>query len=215
MKNKEKILIGVAAGAVITGIAVVSVCLVVRRNGGEDVVYRETTVEYGNLTVGISDDSSVEIGTLEQTFDLDIRALVDSDSTSDSQSAGASFGTPGGMGGGNNGGNNGGMMSFGSFNTGYASQDQSLEVASVEIAIGQEIKEGDVLYTLTQESVDEILDALSEDINDTKADYDALQVEQQASRTQAQQKYDTYVTNGKYAQLIYENELNKTDLMVL
>lgn len=206
-KNKKKLLIGGGAAAV-AGIAVICVCLVVRRSGGEDVVYRETTIAYGNLTVGISDDSSVEIGTLEQTFDLDIRALVDSDSTSDSQSAGGSFGTPGGMGGGNNGGNNGGMMSFGSFNTGYASQDQSLEVASVAIAIGQEIKEGDVLYTLTQESVDEIRDALSEDINDTKADYDALQVEQQASRTQAQQKYDTYVTNGKYAQLIYENELS-------
>ncbi|MDE7207980.1 MAG: HlyD family efflux transporter periplasmic adaptor subunit [Lachnospiraceae bacterium] len=206
-KNKKKFLIGGGAAAV-AGIAVICVCLVVRRSGGEDVVYRETTIAYGNLTVGISDDSSVEIGTLEQTFDLDIRALVDSDSTSDSQSAGGSFGTPGGMGGGNNSGNNGGMMSFGSFNTGYASQDQSLEVASVAIAIGQEIKEGDVLYTLTQESVDEIRDALSEDINDTKADYDALQVEQQASRTQAQQKYDTYVTNGKYAQLIYENELS-------
>ena len=210
MKNKQKLLIGVGAAAV-AGIAVISIGIVVCRSGEEDVVYRETTVEYGNLTVGISDDSSVEIGTLEQTFDLDIRALVDSDSSSDSQSASGAFPVAGGMGGGNNGnsGNNGGgMMSFGSFNFAYASQDQSLEVASVEIAIGQEIKEGDVLYKLTQESVDEIRDALSEDINDTKADYDALQVEQQASRTQAQQKYDTYVTNGKYAQLIYENELN-------
>ena len=207
MKNKQKLLIGVGAAAV-AGIAVISIGIVVRRSGKEDVVYRETTVEYGNLTVGISDDSSVEIGTLEQTFDLDIRALVDSDSTSSSQSTGGAFPMAGQMGGGNNGGNGGGMMSFGSFNSAYSSQDQSLEVASVEIAIGQEIKEGDVLYKLTQESVGEIRDALSEDINDTKADYDALQVEQQASRTQAQQKYDTYVTNGKYAQLIYENDLS-------
>lgn len=206
MKNKQKLLIGVGAAAV-AGIAVISIGIVMRRSGEEDVVYRETTVERGNLTVGISDDSSVEIGTLEQTFDLDIRALVDSDSLSDSQSVGGAFPMVGQMGG-NSGGNGGGMMSFGSFNTGYTSQDQTLEVASVEIAIGQEIKEGDVLYKLTQESVDEIRDGLSEDINDTKADYDALQVEQQASRTQAQQKYDTYVTNGKYAQLIYENELN-------
>jgi len=204
MKNKEKLLIGVGT-AVVVGIAGICICIVVCRSGGEDVVYRETTVEYGNLTVGISDDSSVEIGTLEQTFDLDIRALVDSDSTSDSQSAGGAFGMMGG--GGNAGGNNGGMMSFGAFEIGYASQDQSLEVASVEIAIGQEIKEGDVLYKVTQESVDEIRNALSEDINDTKADYDSLQVEQKASRTQAQQKYDTYVTNGKYAQLVYETEL--------
>lgn len=205
MKNKGKILIGVGAGAVTVGIIVVSVCLAVRQNSGKDVVYRETTVEYGNLTVGISDDSSVEIGTLEQTFDLDIRALVDSDSASDSQSTGNAFGAAGAMGAA--GGNRGGMMSFDSFGSGYTSQDQSLEVASVNIAVGQEIKEGDVLYELTQESVDEIRDTLSEDINDTKADYDALQVEQKASRTQAQQKYDTYVTNGKFAQLVYENAL--------
>ncbi|GFI24752.1 hypothetical protein IMSAGC011_03556 [Lachnospiraceae bacterium] len=101
-----------------------------------------------------------------------------------------------------------GMISFGSFEVDNpTSQSQSLEIADVMIAVGQEIKEGDVLYTLTTESVDEIRKALSEDINDTKVDYETLQVEQEEARTQAQQGYDTYVTNGKYAQLIYENEL--------
>ena len=55
--------------------------------------------------------------------------------------------------------------------------------------------------------MEEIWETLSEDIRDAKADYEALEIEQKASRTQAQQGYDTYVTNGKYAQLIYENEL--------
>ena len=55
MENKQKILIGAGAAAV-AGIAIISICLVVRRSGKEEVVYRETTVEYGNLTVGISND---------------------------------------------------------------------------------------------------------------------------------------------------------------
>lgn len=101
-----------------------------------------------------------------------------------------------------------GMLSFGSLNVDSpASQSQSLEVADVRIAVGQEIREGDLIYTLTTESVDEIRGTLSEDIDDAKADYEALEVEQEESRTQAQQGYDTYVTNGKYAQLIYQNAL--------
>ncbi len=202
MKNNKKLLIGIGTVAA-AGIVIICIGLAVRRGGKDSVVYRETAVEYGNLTVGITEEAAVEIGTLEQTFDLDISALVDSDTSSDNQTTGAMpFG--GDMGGGAMGA---GMMSFGSFDMTQRSQSQSLTVEQVNAAVGQEIKEGDALYTLTAESVEEIRDTLSEDIADTKSDYEALQVEQEASRTQARQGYDTYVTNGKYAQLIYEEEL--------
>lgn len=202
MKTKTKLLMGIGAAAVV-GILAVLLRLVGREHSGEEVVYREDRVEYGSLTVGITDEATVEIGTLEQRFDLDISALVDGGSTSDTQAAGA---MPGGFGGMGNGGT--GMLSFGSLNVDSpASQSQSLEVADVGIAVGQEIREGDLIYTLTTESVDEIRGTLSEDIDDAKADYEALEVEQEESRTQAQQGYDTYVTNGKYAQLIYQNAL--------
>lgn len=201
-KTKTKLLMGIGAAAVV-GILAVLLRLVGREHSGEEVVYREDRVEYGSLTVGITDEATVEIGTLEQRFDLDISALVDGGSVSDTQAAGA---MPGGFGSMGNGGT--GMLSFGSLNVDSpASQSQSLEVADVRIAVGQEIREGDLIYTLTTESVDEIRGTLSEDIDDAKADYEALEVEQEESRTQAQQGYDTYVTNGKYAQLIYQNAL--------
>lgn len=201
-KTKTKLLMGIGAAAVV-GILAVLLRLVGREHSGEEVVYREDRVEYGSLTVGITDEATVEIGTLEQRFDLDISALVDGGSVSDTQAADA---MPGGFGGMGNGGT--GMLSFGSLNVDSpASQSQSLEVADVRIAVGQEIREGDLIYTLTTESVDEIRGTLSEDIDDAKADYEALEVEQEESRTQAQQGYDTYVTNGKYAQLIYQNAL--------
>ncbi len=201
-KTKTKLLMGIGAAAVV-GILAVLLRLVGREHSGEEVVYREDRVEYGSLTVGITDEATVEIGTLEQRFDLDISALVDGGSVSDTQAAGA---MPGGFSGMGNGGT--GMLSFGSLNVDSpASQSQSLEVADVRIAVGQEIREGDLIYTLTTESVDEIRGTLSEDIDDAKADYEALEVEQEESRTQAQQGYDTYVTNGKYAQLIYQNAL--------
>lgn len=205
MKSKTKLLAAVLITAAVIGISTVFLFLMRRSDSDEEIVYRETKVEYGSLTVGITEEAAVEIGMLEQTFDLDISALVDSDSASDSQS------TAGGMQGGFGGMGNGGsvsMMSFGTFRTDSPySQSQALEVAGVMVAVGQEIKEGDLLYTLTTESVNEIRNTLSEDINDTKADYEALQIEQEESRTQAQQGYDTYVTNGKYAQFIYENDI--------
>lgn len=205
MKNKTKLLAAVLITAAVIGISTVFLLLMRRSDSDEEIVYRETKVEYGSLTVGITEEATVEISMLEQTFDLDISALVDSDSASDSQS------TAGGMQGGFGGMGNGGsvsMMSFGTFRTDSpSSQSQALEVAGVMVAVGQEIKEGDLLYTLTTESVNEIRNMLSEDINDTKADYEALQIEQEESRTQAQQGYDTYVTNGKYAQFIYENDI--------
>lgn len=202
MKRKVKLLSGMGAVAVI-GILVVCLCFIGRSHGEEETVYRETKVAYGNLTVGITEEATVKIGTLEQRFDLDISALVDSDATNSQTQAGAIQGDFGNMRNGNT-----GMMSFGLFNMdSLVSQSQSLEVADVKVTVGQEIKEGDLLYTLTSESVDEIRKALSDDIDDTKADYEALQIAQEESRTQAQQEYDTYITNGKYATLIYENEL--------
>jgi Membrane-fusion protein len=202
MKRKVKLLSGMGAVAVI-GILVVCLCFIGRIHGEEETVYRETKVAYGNLTVGITEEATVKIGTLEQRFDLDISALVDSDATNSQTQAGAIQGDFGNMRNGNT-----GMMSFGLFNMdSLVSQSQSLEVADVKVTVGQEIKEGDLLYTLTSESVDEIRKALSDDIDDTKADYEALQIAQEESRTQAQQEYDTYITNGKYATLIYENEL--------
>ncbi|MDE6364010.1 MAG: HlyD family efflux transporter periplasmic adaptor subunit [Lachnospiraceae bacterium] len=210
MNTKAKLFTGIGAAAAV-GIFAVSLRLAGHGHSEEELVYRESKVAYGSLTVGITEEASVEIGTLEQRFELDISALVDSDTTSASGSQTAAGAMPGGFGGmGNGGTGNGGsgMMSFGSFNVdGPASQSQSLEVAEVKAAVGQEVKEGDMLYILTTESVDEIRETLSEDVSDAKADYEALQIEQEESRTQAQQGYDTYVTNGKYAQLVYENEL--------
>ena len=200
MTNKTKLFMGLGVAAAV-GIAAVSLRLAGHDSKKEEIVYRETKAVYGNLTVGITEEAAVEIGTLEQRFELDISALVDSDTTSASGGQAAADAMPGGFGGMGN-------VSFGSFNVETpVSQSQSLEVADVKIAVGQEVREGDLLYTLTTESVEEIRETLSEDIDDTKADYEALEIEQEASRTQAQQGYDTYVTNGKYAQLIYQNEL--------
>lgn len=199
MKRKTKFILA-GSGVAVAAVCTLLVVLFMPDREDKEIVYRETTVEYGTLTVGITDDAEVSIGTVEQTFDLDISALVSSNSSS-SQNSGA-----GGMGGM---GNMGGGMPMFSMGTQYASQSQSLEVSAVHVTVGQNINEGDILYTLTDESVQEIRTALEDDVDDTLNEYEALKVEQQQTKNQASQGYDTYVTNGKYAGMIYDNDISK------
>ena len=196
MEKNKKIAIGAGCSAAVLAVAVTTGVVVWRNNHTQEVTYRETTVEYGDLTVGITEDSTVSIGTVSQTFDLDISALVSSDSSSGSSQTDS---MSGGM----------GMQMFSFGESSYTSQSQEMEIDSVHITVGQEIQAGDVLYTLTEDSVEEIRAQLEEDVEDTLADYQALMVEQQKSYLTAKQGYDTYVLNGNLAELIYTKELQE------
>ena len=195
MEKNKKIWIGAGCSIAILGIAATTGVLIWKNGQTSEVTYRETTVEYGNLTVGITEDSTVNIGTVSQTFDLDISALVSSDSSSSSGTS--QNDSMGGM----------GMQMFSFGGDTYTSQSQEMVIDSVHITVGQEIQAGDVLYTLTEDSVEEIRTQLEEDVEDTLADYQALTVEQQQSYLTAKQGYDTYVTNGSLAELTYNKEL--------
>lgn len=197
MEKNKKIWIGAGCSIAILGIAVATGVLIWKNGQTSEVTYRETTVEYGNLTVGITEDSTVNIGTVSQTFDLDISALVSSDSSSSSSTS--QNDSMGGM----------GMQMFSFGGDTYTSQSQEMVIDSVHITVGQEIQAGDVLYTLTEDSVEEIRTQLEEDVEDTLADYQALTVEQQQSYLTAKQGYDTYVTNGSLAELTYNKELQE------
>ena len=195
MEKNKKIWIGAGCSIAILGIAATTGVLIWKNGQTSEVTYRETTVEYGNLTVGITEDSTVNIGTVSQTFNLDISALVSSDSSSSSSTS--QNDSMGGM----------GMQMFSFGGDTYTSQSQEMVIDSVHITVGQEIQAGDVLYTLTEDSVEEIRTQLEEDVEDTLADYQALTVEQQQSYLTAKQGYDTYVTNGSLAELTYNKEL--------
>ena len=196
MEKNNKSAIGAGCSAAVLAVAVTTGVVVWRNNHTQEVTYRETTVEYGDLTVGITEDSTVSIGTVSQTFDLDISALVSSDSSSGSSQTDS---MSGGM----------GMQMFSFGESSYTSQSQEMEIDSVHITVGQEIQAGDVLYTLTEDSVEEIRAQLEEDVEDTLADYQALMVEQQKSYLTAKQGYDTYVLNGNLAELTYTKELQE------
>ena len=150
-----RVLIGAAVGLVI--LAVTVFIFIEKRNGKENVVYKETRAEYGVLTVGITKSGSVDIGTVEQTFDLDMSALqrVDTENTGEAAVTQTGGMAPsGGMG-----ASGGGTPDFfsqmlgGAGNLTGTGDALSLTVAGVLVSVGQQVEEGDTLYEIEEESV--------------------------------------------------------------
>ena len=73
MKAGKKIKAAVA-GICAVAVAGTGISVWAYQNKGSDeaeTVYKETTVESGNLTVGVTESGSVTIGTLTQEIDFD------------------------------------------------------------------------------------------------------------------------------------------------
>ena len=90
----------------VCGVCVIAVVAgAIGLSGGSDteVIYKETTVKYGTLVKGVTESGSVDIGTVDQTFDLDMSALQRTD-TSGSSSGSGGFGGMSASGGGAQGG---------------------------------------------------------------------------------------------------------------
>jgi len=169
-------------------IAVIGAGIYLARPGDEENVYKETTVEHGALTVGITEDGAVSVGTVEQGFDLDISEY----------SASSSDGFPR-MG---PGGGHGGVQSSGS--PGGA---RHLEVEEVYVSVGQQIQKGEPLFKLTGESVEDIRAELVSDEEDARLAYESLAVQYEKSRQEASQTYEQNQVYGGAAQLEYDESL--------
>lgn len=212
--KKKMILIGM--GGLLAVTAAAGILFWALRDDGEETVYRETAAVVGNLTVGVTESGSVEIGTKAVTFDLDISALVRDSSDSDSQSSQTAAGAGGGGGmdmGGMNMFNQ--IFSFASEQSQTAvTSDNTLTVASVEVSVGQEISAGDVLYVLEGDSVSEIAEKLESDVEKAETDLEAAYAEEKVSGLSAQQTYDTSVAYGTYAGTEYQETISKLEKAV-
>ena len=213
MKNiqagKWKILLAAISCLVISVIAV-SV-LIGMRGRHESYVYKETQVEYGRLTVGVTKSGSIDIGTVEQTFDLDMSALqrVETGNSESSSNMGTVGGMPamGGMGGGLN------MLgqTFGGGSLVGAGEASSLTVARVQVSVGQEVSEGDVLYELAEKSVSELEQKLQANVEKAKTDLDAVYADQVLSRQTAKYAYESSMAYGDYAGTEYDTVVQELE----
>ncbi|MDR2043834.1 MAG: HlyD family efflux transporter periplasmic adaptor subunit [Clostridium sp.] len=200
-------------------LAVAALCagvIFIVRGQREEVVYRETAVHYGELTVGITESGSVDMGTVDQVFELDMSALQRADaqsSTGTSGSSGTGFAQGSGIGAGRNsaapaaGGLNMFQQLFSMADgerTSDTTQTSGLPVAEVYVSIGQQIEEGAPLYRLEAESVSLLEERLKSNVEKAKADLDAVYAQQELSKETAENTYHSNTAYGSYAAAEYQ-----------
>ena len=228
VKNKKarKMLITIVVIIVVGGLLL---CLGIKRAGNDaEVSYRETMAVYGDLVVGVTESGSIEIGTVDQTFELDMSSLERVTVSGGSGNSGSAGGS--GFGSGNAGGGFGGMGASGSggssllnefagssgggdFNmfdqafsmvggNSQASTDSEsvLVIKEVVAAVGQQVKAGDVLYILEETGVTKLSDELYANVSLAQADLEALEADQNLSKSTADYTRQLSLAYGEYAE---------------
>lgn len=221
--KKRKVTTGVCGVCVI---AVVAGAIGLSGGSDTEVIYKETTVKYGTLVKGVTESGSVDIGTVDQTFDLDMSALQRTDTSGSSSSGSSSGGSSGSTAGSSSGsGGFGGMSASGGgaqgdldmfgqiFNMGNSSgsngDDSTLTVAVVVVFVGQQVSEGDPLYLLEEDSVSDLEDELQSNVEKAKADLEAVEADQTLSKQQAKYTYDSSTAYGSYIDTEYSTTLQE------
>ena len=222
--KRRKLTTGICGVCVIV---VVAGAISIFGSSDTEVIYKETTVKYGTLVKGVTESGSVDIGTVDQTFDLDMSALQRTDTSGSSSSGSSSGGSSGstagsssgsgGFGGmsASGGGAQGGLDMFGQiFNMGGSSSgsngdDSTLTVAEVVVSVGQQVSEGDPLYLLEEDSVSDLEDELQSNVEKAKADLEAVEADQTLSKQQAKYTYDSSTAYGSYIDTEYSTTLQE------
>ena len=192
---KKRAVVLYAATALILIATIVTAMIYKSKSESEssaNTVYREETVTKGALTVGITEEGTVTIGTTAQTLDVDISAYTGSDNTSTNswQNAGG-----GGM---------PGQQTQTTTTTSTDSDTRELEVKQVYVNVGQEIAKGDPIALLDADSVNDIKADLQADVEDAKNTYDETAASQTVSDQTAEQNYKLYSLYGDTAQSAYD-----------
>lgn len=192
--TEHKKIVSICA-AIILVLSAAGIIMATSLQRGEETAYRETVVQYGDLTVGITESGSIEVGTTTQELELDISAI--------SSATGAFSWQGGGM-------QMGMMGNPGTQTTQSSSQDgRALVVESIYAKEGQQITAGDALLKLTQDSVEAIREELLEDVSKAQLTLKQLNTQQRSTALSASQSYESNVTYGEAAQIEYEEALEE------
>lgn len=181
MKKKKLWLVtGVAAAAVLAA-GTVTFAYQSGSDSEEQTVYKEVTVEKGNLTAGVTESGSVTIGTLDQTLDFS----EDSSSASTQNNSSA-------------------QNSAGENATSSTSTASTLEVETVYVIAGQSVAEGDPILKLTEESVASYKKDLEEAVTEAKTAVSEAGLSAEKQKVSASYSYNLSTAEGSVAQETYE-----------
>lgn len=140
------------------------------------------------LSDTVTEEGSVSVGTVSQTFELDL-----SEYTGQSQFSWNSMGAMTGM-------MNGGMQGMAASSS---SGSRLLAVEEVYVKVGEEVQAGDPILKVTQDTLEEIRQGFSEDVTDAKAVYDQMVTQQKQTEKEAAVQLKENELYGAYADTEY------------
>lgn len=141
-------------------------------------IQKETQVKRGDLTVGVTESGTVEVGTITQNLE-ELENLSGGDNPSDASDG------------------NDGM-------SGSSTSAVSLEVEEIYLTAGQKVSVGDPVLKLTKESVEEYRKELEEAVRTAELALEKAQYEVKAEKLSAAYTYNSNVAEGSVAQSEYE-----------
>lgn len=196
MKRKKRNIIiagGCAAGVLVTAVSVFGFQ---KKEAAETTaVYKETTVERGNLVVGVTESGSVEIGSLIQEVELEESSSFDSVSTAMSMAGATTAGND-------------------SNSASKSSSAVSLEVEEVYVTAGQQIKKGDAILKISAESMEDYREELQEAVSDAKAALTEAELAAEKQQLEASYGYASAIAKGNIAEASYNAAIEELQTAV-
>lgn len=183
------------------------------------VVTKETTVQTGNLTVGITESGNVSIDSLTQSFTLDwSESSSSSNSSADSAGSSGSSDKTGEEAQKTSGSTSGvsaiTMQSSTAGSSAQTNTDAALVVEKVYVSAGQQVKEGEELLKLTKESVEEVKEIYQSNYEDAKEALQQAKLTQEAEQLTAEYDYKQAAAQGESASDAYQAALASLEAQV-
>jgi HlyD family secretion protein len=227
MKKKSKVV--AVSIIVVAAVAITGVGAAVYKSKSEtkiETVSKETSVGKGNIVVGVTENGSVSIGTLDQKFDLDTSSVTTTKSTTTGTSSSTGSSSGASTGSSQQGGTSSSSSASKTSSTSKTSTSSSssstsktsstsssssssaatLKVEEVYVKTGQKVNAKDPILKLTDDSVAAYKKQLEEAVTSDTVALKQAKMNVQTTKLQADYTYDSNVANGSVA----ESEYNST-----
>ena len=199
-------------------------------------VTKENTAKKGNLTVGITESGTMEIGSITQSYELDTSSVGSSSSSSSSSSGSSSLSSSSsgssnksdtqgmqnmggamGMAGGQSGSDSSSSTTktTSSLSGNESVSDSDLVIKKVCITSGQNVKKGDTILKLTTKSVSNVRKLYKAAVSSAKLSLKEAKVDRDSDKLTAEYEYKERIAAGKSAKTTYKATLQSLDSAVV
>ena len=205
--SKKKAIFALGLCAVV---AVVGVGIYINAKPEENnLVTKETKVEYGNLVVGITESGSVTLGTVEQTLDVKLSGSETTSSNSNESTSQTSNDNEmeNQMEIGNMAGAYSSNQSTGTSSSASSSSSATLEVQKVYVSDGQVVEKGTPLVKFTKASVEEVEQQMEDAVTSKQLSLKSAKIERKTRKIDAEYTYKENIAKGKTAKSDYNATL--------